>query len=83
MNPKKVKDLPEDTRLDTVKVKLPYSWVRLAHVPRRNYYYIYSLTGFTVWVKTRKSSDRVYPISMLGSIDSILNLSIYYRPKKK
>ena len=77
-----VKDLPDDMRIDAVKVKIPGSWISSNYVPRRNYYYVYSLTGTTIWLKTKRTSTRVYPISMLGSVEAILNLKIYY-PRKK
>lgn len=75
----KIKNLKEGTKISEVRVKIPRS---TAHgLPPRNYYYVYSITGFVTWVKTRKNSDRVYPIQMMSS--QVLNLEIYKQKKIK
>ena len=73
-----IKDLPAGVLLSTVKVKVPNS--NQHDLPRRNYYYVYSVTGFSTWIKTSQKSDRVYPIQMMSS--QVLNLKVY-KPKTK
>jgi hypothetical protein len=75
----KVKDLPPDTSLKDVRVKIRN---QQAHgLPPRAYFYLYSFTGFVTWVKTTNKSDRVYPIQMMSS--QALELEIYKEKKKK
>ena len=76
---KKIKDLPENTSIGEYKVKIPAAY--LEHVPRRNYYYVYSITGFTTWLKTSRKSSRAYPIQMM--LSTVLELKLYKEPKKK
>ena len=75
----KVKNIPGEVNLRDVRVKFPNS--RMHHLPRRNYYWLYSLTGFVTWVKTSKRSDRVYPIQMMSN--SVLELEVYSNKKKR
>jgi hypothetical protein len=74
----KVKDLKDGTQLGEVKVKIPSPAKH--NLPPRNYYYIYSLTGFVTWVKTSQKSSRVYPTQMMSS--QILELKIYKSKKR-
>lgn len=75
-----IKDLPDNVRLDQVRVKIPHVYVTCCHLPRRNYYYVYSVTGFTTWVKTKLNTDQVHPIRMMS--DQVLNLELYNKKKK-
>jgi hypothetical protein len=71
-----VKDLSDNELLSNVKVKLPYGFVTHQYLPRRNYYYIHSITGFTLWVKTRKNSSQVHPLMITGTAE-VLNYELY------
>lgn len=75
----KIKNLKENVKISDVRVKIPNS--SRYGLPRRNYYFIYSLTGFVTWVKTRKKSSRVYPIQMMNC--TVLELEVYKEKKKK
>jgi hypothetical protein len=59
----KIKDLPDNTKLETIKVRLPKEVdINLIGLKTREVY-VYSLYFGDVWVKTDSKSERVYPIS--------------------